>query len=74
MHIPSVMNVSVEIPDVVSTPLLFKWHDVPRRVLEATAAEAYRTGALTAHQVGQLLWHASRWETEAFLKRVQAYL
>ncbi len=68
------MNVSVEIPDVVSKPLQFKWHDVPRRVLEATAAEAYRSGALTAHQVGQLLGHASRWETEAFLKRVQAYL
>jgi len=68
------MNVAVEIPDVVSAPLQSKWRDVPRRVLEAVAAEAYRTGALTAYQVGQLLGHASRWETEAFLKRVQAYL
>jgi hypothetical protein len=40
----------------------------------AVAAEAYRTGALTAHQAGQLLGHTSRWETEAFLKRMQAYL
>jgi hypothetical protein len=68
------MNVAVEIPDVVSAPLQSGWPDVPRRVLEATAAEAYRTGVLTAHQVGQLLGHTSRWETEAFLKRVQAYL
>ena len=68
------MNVAVEIPDAVSEPLQRKWRDVPRRVLEATAAEAYRTGVLTAHQVGQLLGHASRWETDAFLKEVQAYL
>jgi hypothetical protein len=68
------MNVAVEIPDVVSAPLQSKWRDVPRRVLEATAAEAYRTGVLTAHQVGQLLGHASRWETEAFLENIQAYL
>ena len=73
-HIPGVMNVAVEIPDAVSAPLQSKWRDVPSRVLEATAAEAYRTGALTAHQVGQLLCHTSRWETEAFLKHVQAYL
>ena len=31
-------------------------------------------GALTAHQVGELLGYGSRWETEAFLKRVRAYL
>ena len=68
------MNVAVEIPDAVSGPLQSKWHDVPGRVLEAVAAEAYRSGALTAHQVGQLLGHSSRWKTEAFLKRVQAYL
>ena len=68
------MNVAVEIPDEVSASLQSKWRDVPRRVLEATAAEAYRTGALTSHQVGQLLGHTSRWEAEAFLKRVQAYL
>ncbi len=68
------MNVAVEIPEVVSGPLRSKWRDVPRRVLEATAAEAYRTGVLTSFQVGQLLGHGSRWETEAFLKRVQAYL
>ena len=68
------MNVAVEIPEAVSAPLQSKWLDVPRRVLEATASEAYRTGALTAHQVGQLLGHSSRWETEAFLKRTEACL
>jgi hypothetical protein len=68
------MNVAVEIPDAVSGPLQSKWRDLPARVLEAVAAEAYRSGALTSHQVGQLLGHSSRWQTEAFLKHVQAYL
>jgi hypothetical protein len=68
------MNVAVEIPDAVSGTLQSKWRDVPGRVLEAVAAEAYRSGALTAHEVGQMLGHSSRWQTEAFLKRVQAYL
>lgn len=68
------MNVAIEIPEAVSAPLRSRWKDVPRRVLEAVAAEAYRSGALTAFQVGELLGHGSRWETEEFLKRVQAYL
>lgn len=68
------MNVAIEIPENVSAPLRSRWKDVPRRVLEAVAAEAYRSGALTTHQGGELLGHGSRWETESFLQRVQAYL
>jgi hypothetical protein len=68
------MNVAIEIPESVSAQLRSCWPDVPRRVLEAVAAEAYRCGALTAHQVGELLGHGSRWQTELFLQRVQAYL
>ena len=68
------MNVAIEIPEAVSAPLRLRWQDMPRRVLEAVAAEAYRSGVLTAFQVGELLGHASRWETESFLERVQAYL
>ena len=68
------MNVAIEIPEIVSAPLRSRWQDMPRRVLEAVAAEAYRSGVLTAFQVGQLLGHNSRWETESFLKGVQAYL
>ena len=68
------MNVAIEIPESVSASLRSQWKDVPRRVLEAVAAEAYRSGALTSHQISELLGHSSRWETEAFLKRAQAYL
>jgi hypothetical protein len=68
------MNVAIEIPENVSGPLRSRWPDVPRRALEAVAAEAYRSQALTTHQVGEMLGHGSRWETESFLKRVQAWL
>jgi hypothetical protein len=68
------MNVALEIPDAVSGALKSEWPDVPRKVLEAAAAEAYRSKILNAHQVGQMLGHSSRWETEAFLKQAQAYL
>jgi predicted HTH domain antitoxin len=68
------MNVAIEIPENLSASLRLRWKDVPRRALEAVAAEAYRSGALSTHQVSQLLGHGSRWETEAFLKEAQAYL
>ncbi len=68
------MNVAIEIPEELSAPLAQRWRDVPRGVLEAVAAEAYRSGAWTSFQVGQLLGHTSRWETEEFLKRVGAWL
>ena len=68
------MNVAIEIPESVSAPLRAHWLDVPQRVLEAVAAEAYRSGALTAFQVGELLGLGSRWVPDAFLQRVQAHL
>lgn len=68
------MTVTIQIPDGVSESLRERWGDVARHALEAVAVEAYRSGALTASQVGRLLGHASRWDTEAFLKRMGAWL
>jgi hypothetical protein len=42
-------------------------------VLEAVAVEAYRAGAITPAQVQQFPGLSSRWETEAFLRRVEVY-
>ncbi len=50
------------------------WNDLPRRTLEALAVEAYRDEVLSSAEVGRLLGHTSRWETEAFLHERQAYL
>ena len=63
------MQVTVQLPDDLAQRA-----NPAREALEAFAIEGYRSGALTAHQVGELLGYGSRWETEAFLKQVQAYL
>jgi len=36
--------------------------------------EAYRDEVLSAAEIGRLLGHSSRWETEAFLQEKQASL
>jgi hypothetical protein len=47
--------------------------DVSRAVLEAVAAEAYRSGTITPLRVQQMLGLASRWQTESFLRRAEAH-
>jgi predicted HTH domain antitoxin len=44
-----------------------------RAVLEAVAVEAYRSGVITPTQVQRMLGLRSRWETESFLRRAEAY-
>jgi predicted HTH domain antitoxin len=41
--------------------------------LEAVAIEGYRSGAITPAQVQQMLGLSSRWETEALLRRAEAF-
>ena len=50
------------------------WGNLSRRALESLAVEAYRDGILTASEVGYLLGHISRQETEDFLYKSRAYL
>lgn len=61
------MNISFDIPDAVADSLDKLGPSVPRAILEGFAAEAHRQGLLTAMQVGLLLGHESRWETQKFL-------
>ena len=42
-------------------------------MLRAVAVEAYRAGMITPAQVQRMLGLRSRWETEAFLHRAEAY-
>jgi len=67
------MNVAIEIPDDVARLLQAHSGELSRAVLEAVAIEAYRTGAITPAQVKQMLGQQSRWETEALLRRAEAY-
>ena len=67
------MNVAIEIPDEIGQALAAQEGGVSRAVLEAVAVEGYRSGAITAPQVRRMLGHGSRWETESFLRRAEAY-
>jgi predicted HTH domain antitoxin len=68
------MSFAIDLPENIVSHLQKRWGNLPRRALEAVAVEAYRDEALSLAEARQLLGHASRWETEAFLKAKQAFL
>jgi predicted HTH domain antitoxin len=67
------VDVAIQIPDDIGPVLAAQAGSVSRAVLEAVAVEAYRSGAITPAQVQPMLGLRSRWETEAFLRRAEAY-
>ncbi len=67
------MNVAIEIPDDIGRVLAGQAGDLSKAVLEAVAVEAYRSGTITPAQVQQMLGLPSRWATETFLRRAEAY-
>lgn len=67
------VNVAIEIPDDIGRVLAGQAGDLSKAVLEAVAVEAYRSGTITPAQVQQMLGLGSRWETESFLRRAEAY-
>jgi predicted HTH domain antitoxin len=67
------VNVAIDIPDEIGQVLAAQAGGVTRVVLEAVAIEAYRSGAITPAQVQRMLGLGSRWETETFLRRADAF-
>lgn len=67
------MNVAIDIPDEIGQVLAAQAGGLSRAVLEAVALEAYRSGAINTAQVQQMLGLRSRWATESFLRRAEAY-
>jgi hypothetical protein len=67
------MKVEIDLPEGILRTLEKAWNNLPRRALEAVAAEGYRSGALSRGQVGSLLG-LSFFETEAFLKEHLGFL
>ncbi|MBA3243093.1 MAG: UPF0175 family protein [Acidobacteria bacterium] len=67
------MPVTIEMPAEIEHQLEEKWGDLPRRALEAVALEGYRSEALSAGQVAEMLG-LTAWETEAFLSEHGAEL
>jgi Uncharacterised protein family (UPF0175) len=64
------MEVTVELPDEIAKHL-GEANKVPRQMLEAFAAEAYRVQKLSRHQLSQLLG-LDYWQTEDFLSQHEA--
>lgn len=60
-------------PASTITASLARGADLTRAVLKAVAIEAYRSGGITPAQVQEMLGLRSRWETESFLHRAEAY-
>jgi predicted HTH domain antitoxin len=67
------VNIAIDIPDDIGHILATQVGGVSRAVLEAVAIEAYRSGTITPAQVQQMLGLRSRWETESFLRRAEAF-
>jgi hypothetical protein len=61
------VSVTVELPEKIAK-LFGEKESLPRSVLEAAAADGYRTEKLTRFQVGELLG-LDRWQTEEFIAR-----
>ena len=68
------MDVCINVPDEAFEKIQARWSDLSRSALEALAIEAYRAEILTEAEVQRMLGLASRWDTDRFLKGVQAYL
>ncbi len=68
-----VTTLTLELPDRVAALLQRTWTDLSRATLESLAVEGYRTGKLSCAEVGEMLGHASRWESEAFLAEHDAW-
>ncbi|PZO44881.1 MAG: hypothetical protein DCF17_03045 [Shackletoniella antarctica] len=68
------MHIDIEVPETIAQRLTEQWGDLPDKLLEILAVEAYRNEILTSAEVGRLLGLHSRWEVDAFLKQAKAYL
>jgi hypothetical protein len=67
------MDVTIHIPDDLATRLGTAG-DLPRRVLEAVAAEEFRLGRLTQPELRRLLGLPTRQALDAFLKAHEVYI
>ena len=65
-------TIQISLPDTLVKALGGKPSELPRRTLEALVVQSYRAGCLSHAQVGEAL-ALDRWETDAFLKKAEAY-
>lgn len=63
-----------DLPEQVVTTLRHHWNTLAKVNLEDLAVIGYTMGILSSYQIQQMLHHASRWDTEQFLRQHQCYL
>jgi hypothetical protein len=68
------MQITVDIPDELASPLVPTGQDPARAALEAIGIEAYREHRITGHQLQKLLGIGSRYELDEFLKQHRVWL
>jgi hypothetical protein len=67
------MLITLDLPEEIAQGLKTKWTDLPRAALESLALEAYRSNALSAAQLRQLLGFETRMQVDGFLKAHEIY-
>lgn len=68
------MQITIHLPDEIVNTIQEKWNNVPGKVVECLAIEAYRQGVITSAQVGKMLNLSSRYEVDSFVNQARAYL
>ncbi|MTJ49920.1 UPF0175 family protein [Dolichospermum sp. UHCC 0259] len=68
------MQITIEIPEDIGNQLQQNWQDLPQKILETLAIEAYRSGIMTSGQIQQLLQFDSLSKTQVFLNQSQVSL
>jgi len=68
------MQLTLDLPDELSSALAASGSDLSHAALEAIALEAYREHKLTTAQLRRLLGFESRYELEGFLKQHEVWL
>ena len=58
------MQITIEIPEELGQQLQKEWGNLPRKLLESLAIEAYHSGVMTTAQIQTLLDFSSRWKVE----------
>ncbi len=67
-------QVTLDLPDELSTFLAASGHNLERAALEAIALEAYRENNISTAQLRRLLGYRTRLRVHAFLKQHGVYL
>ncbi|MFM7362970.1 MAG: UPF0175 family protein, partial [Cuspidothrix sp.] len=68
------MQITISIPEDIGNQLQQNWENLPQKVLESLAIEAYRNRIMNVVQIQQLLKFSSLSETEQFLQQSRIYV